>query len=78
MYGRIATDWTREGDSLTLNVTIPPNTTALVRVPAADAKTVTESGRPAAQATGVKFLRSENGAAVYEVGSGTYAFKALL
>jgi len=49
-----------------------------VYVPAKDAAGVTESGKPAAQAKGVKFLRMENGAAVYEVGSGTYRFQATL
>jgi alpha-L-rhamnosidase len=35
---------------------------------------VTESGKPVAKATGVKFLRQENDKLVYEVGSGTYKF----
>jgi len=77
MYGRIESNWTREAGALTLNVTVPANTTATVYVPAADPQSVTESGKPTAEATGVKFLRSENGAAVYEVGSGSYAFRAL-
>ena len=75
-YGRIESNWTREGDSLTLLVTIPPNTTATVQVPTSDAKMVTEGGKSAAQAPGVRFIRSDNGSAVYEVGSGTYAFKS--
>ncbi len=37
---------------------------------------MTEGGRPAAGAPGVKFLRMEPGAAVFEVGSGTYSFEA--
>jgi alpha-L-rhamnosidase len=39
---------------------------------------VTESGRPVAEAEGVKFLRMENNAAVYEIGSGTYQFQSSL
>ena len=35
---------------------------------------VTESGIPAIKAEGVKFLRMENDAAVYEVVSGCYSF----
>jgi alpha-L-rhamnosidase len=45
-----------------------------VYVPAINGDGVTESGKPAAKAAGVKFLRMENGAAVYEVGSGSYRF----
>ena len=47
----------------------------MVYVPAADAATVTESGKPASQAEGVRFLRMEKDAAVYEVGSGDYLFR---
>jgi len=72
--GKIATSWKVDGDSFSLDVTIPPNTTATVCIPAKDAAAVMESGKPAATAAGLKFLRMDNGAAVYEAGSGTYAF----
>ena len=75
-YGRIKSDWKREGDALKLDLTIPPNSMAEVSVPAGHADDVTESGLPTAQATGVKFIRREHGAAVYEVGSGAYHFQA--
>ena len=74
MYGLLATHWKRDAGRLTLDVTVPPNTTATVYVPAKDAASVTESGQPAATASNVKFLRMDAGAAVFEVGSGTYAF----
>jgi alpha-L-rhamnosidase len=77
-YGRIVSNWKREADKLTVEVTIPPNTTATVHIPASDAADVTESGNPVAKANGVKFLRMENGATVYEVGSGSYGFKSRL
>jgi len=74
LYGRIASNWQRDGDKLTMDVTIPVNTTATICVPTKDAAGVTESGNPAAKAKGVKFLRMNIGAAVYEVGSGCYRF----
>jgi len=74
MYGLLATHWKRDAGRLTLDVTVPPNTTATVYVPAKDAASVTESGQPAATASNVKFLRMDAGAAVFEIGSGTYAF----
>jgi alpha-L-rhamnosidase len=77
-YGRIVSNWKREGDKLTMEVSIPANTTATVYVPAKDAAGVTEFGKPAAQAKGVKLLRMENNAAVYAVGSGTYQFQSTL
>lgn len=72
--GRIVSDWKADGDKLTWNITIPANTTATVYVPATDAAAVTEGGKPADQAAGLKFVRMDNGAAVYEAGSGSYAF----
>jgi len=39
---------------------------------------VTESGHPASSARGVKFLRIEPGAAIYEVASGAYTFRSTL
>jgi alpha-L-rhamnosidase len=72
--GKISTDWSIEGHSFKLDLTIPANTTAIVYVPAAGPDHVTESGRPAAQAESVRFLRMEQGDAVFEIGSGSYAF----
>ncbi len=75
IHGRITSSWKQDRSALTLDVAIPANTTATVYVPATEAAYVTESGKPAAQADGVKFLRMQKGAAVYEVGSGSYAFR---
>ena len=76
LYGTLATAWQRDARTFALDVTIPPNTTATVWVPAKDAADVTESGKPVSKAAGVKFLRTESGAAVFEVESGSYSFKA--
>jgi hypothetical protein len=73
-YGRIASNWKREGTSLTLDITIPPNTSATIHVPAREAAAVTEGGKAMDHATGVKFLQMDNGAAVVSVGSGVYRF----
>jgi alpha-L-rhamnosidase len=45
-----------------------------VYFPAENEGLVLESGLPAAEAVGVKFLRMENAHAVYAVGSGVYQF----
>jgi hypothetical protein len=74
IYGVIESHWTLTNGKFMLEVTIPPNTTATVYVPAQAGAQVTESGKPADHALGVKYLRWEDGAAVYEVASGTYSF----
>ena len=76
--GRVASEWKREGDRFSLNVTIPPNTTATIWIPARDAESVTESGQPVAADSGIRFLRLADHTAVYAVGSGTYAFGSVL
>jgi alpha-L-rhamnosidase len=75
-YGKIATAWKRTGGTFSLDITIPPNTTATVWVPAKHASAVTESGGAAWRAKGVKFVREENGSALFEVESGAYSFKS--
>ena len=73
-YGPIISNWKRDGNQLTMDVTIPANTTAEVYVPAANASAITESGQPAVRAEGVKFLRTEKDATVFAVESGPYQF----
>jgi hypothetical protein len=73
-YGTVASAWKRTDDGISLDVTVPGNTTAEVHVPASSRWAVTEGGRPAEDATGVKYLRMEDGAAVFAVGSGDYEF----
>jgi len=73
--GKIATSWKLEGEMFTLDVTIPPNTSAMIHVPAKDIAVVTENGAPASKSKGVTFRLMEKGCAVFEVGSGCYSFK---
>jgi alpha-L-rhamnosidase len=75
VHGKISSAWKLEAGKLTMDVTVPVNTTATVSVLATDAASVTESGKPAGQAQGVKFLRMADGAALYEIGSGSYHFE---
>ncbi|CAA9568753.1 MAG: GH78 / CBM67 [uncultured Thermomicrobiales bacterium] len=74
--GPIASDWRAEGGRFRLRVEVPANVTATVWVPCPDAAEVAEGGVPADGAEGVRFLRREDGAAVFAVGSGRYDFEA--
>ncbi len=76
IQGQIVSEWKRRGDAVTLHVVIPVNTTATVYVPTNDAASVKESGKPVSSAAGVKFLRSADGANVYQIGSGSYTFSS--
>jgi alpha-L-rhamnosidase len=76
MYGLMESRWRRDGGKVTLDITVPPNTTATVWVPAADVSLVTENEAAARAARGVTFLRMEGAVAVFEVTSGRYSFSA--
>ncbi|MHC3471081.1 family 78 glycoside hydrolase catalytic domain [Streptomyces sp. 7R007] len=74
VYGLLSSRWNTDHGVFDLRVTVPVNTVAEVHVPAENRWAVTEGGRPAGEARGARFLRMEHGAAVFEVGSGSYRF----
>jgi alpha-L-rhamnosidase len=65
--GRIATEWRMQKDTFTLQVTIPPNTTAEVQLP--------RFGKGTVQSTPTVQARNPDRPLTLEVGSGTYAFR---
>lgn len=66
LYGPVTTDWQERDGRLRLDVTLPFNTTAEVWVPARSAADVSH-GR-------ARFLRMEDGCAVFAAGAGTHRF----
>jgi alpha-L-rhamnosidase len=65
--GPIASRWERTAGRVNFRVSIPANTTAVVWLPAGTQGDVLN-------AAGARFLRLENGRALYEIGSGAYDF----
>ena len=74
-YGRIASHWKHANGQLTLDVTIPVNTTATIYIPSTGEATILESGQPLASHPEIKLVGHENGYTVVETGSGTYHFQ---
>jgi alpha-L-rhamnosidase len=77
VHGKIVSGWKLEKGKLIMNVSIPTNTSAIVFIPAEDVSQITENGKPAADSEGIRFLRMEKGAAVFEAGSGNYIFESI-
>jgi len=82
-YGLVKSRWQKNNGELTLEVSIPANTTAMVHVPtlgksapdiSESGKELIKAGEPVAAGNGLKFIRLEKDAAVFEVGAGSYAF----
>ena len=78
MYGRISSRWGVSGETVTYRAIVPANTSATLYLPARDAASVMEGGKPAAEANGVEFLKYENGMAVFRLRSGSYDFISTL
>ena len=68
--GRVGSEWALENDVFTLKATVPPNTVGVICVPATDPSAVSE----VRNFDGARFLRMEDGAAVYRVEGGTFEF----
>ncbi len=77
-FGRIVSNWKLDGDQVTVEVTIPANSTGTVHVPTANASYVRVDGKCPTEIEHVTFLRMERGAAVLAIDSGTYTFTATL
>lgn len=74
MYGTIVSGWAIKDGRLTLDVTIPPNTTATVKLPAAGLDAVTEGGKKLDAANGIKKTEQSGKTVVISIGSGQYRF----
>jgi len=74
MYGLTASAWEIVDGRFRLDVTVPPNTHATVRLPHATLAQVTESGQTLDAADGIARAFQEGEAVIVEVGSGQYRF----
>jgi alpha-L-rhamnosidase len=75
MYGPVASAWTIKDGTFTLDVEVPPNATATVRLPGAHLADVTEGDHALAAGNGIASSRQDGEAAVVEIGSGEYRFR---
>jgi alpha-L-rhamnosidase len=76
--GDIASHWQVKDGRILYDVTVPPNVTATVYLPCADANSVTEGKRPLNTIKDLAVKGYKDGALQIEVGSGNYRFGARL
>ena len=74
MYGTVASAWEMRDGQYTLEVTVPPNASATVRLPRATLDQVTESGTPLGKAVGISSARQAGDTVGVEIGSGRCRF----
>ena len=74
-YGAIRSGWERKEGRMKVDVAIPPNTGATVRLPGVELSKVQLDGVALKVGEGVLEIRQDGEDAVVEVGSGAYAFE---
>jgi alpha-L-rhamnosidase len=77
--GAITVSWQRQappGAGYGVELTVPPNASATVHLPAPGPGSVTEGGRSLARAGGVRVVSSRAGRVVLAVGAGRYQFRS--
>jgi len=76
IHGLIKSRWLRQNNTLTLEVTIPANTSARIYIPSDPGTPIWESGIPVEKAAEIKALRRDGQFAVFDIPSGSYQFKS--
>jgi hypothetical protein len=76
LYGAASVAWKIRGGNFTLELQVPPNTSATLHLPARYSAHVSLPATAAGQAPGFKSLGMKDGEAVYQVGSGSYEFSS--
>lgn len=71
--GRISGRWRLEGDLLSLDLTIPPNVEAAVKIPGGENATIRESSQPLNEVAGILSRTDSGSQTILKLGSGTYA-----
>jgi alpha-L-rhamnosidase len=72
LYGTIQSNWTREDDTLKMEIRIPPNTTATIHVPTTNASTLMINGQSALVAPHISIIETDLQAVILHVQSGNY------
>lgn len=72
--GPIRSAWQKTNGRFRFDIDVPVGIEAIVHVPVEQGQAVTENNKPVQQGAGLAFLRSEENARVYRVGSGQYRF----
>ncbi|MDA1029330.1 MAG: family 78 glycoside hydrolase catalytic domain [Bacteroidetes bacterium] len=73
--GILSSSWRKVNGQIQMNVVVPVNTKAIVRIPTSDAASVQEGGKPVAEVPSVRQMHAKD-SNYFELGSGRYQFTA--
>lgn len=73
-YGIIRSAWKKKSNGFEFNVVVPVNSKGIVYFPNSQKKEIKEHEKDIKNVDGVRFLKTEGGFSIFEVGSGSYSF----
>jgi alpha-L-rhamnosidase len=73
-YGEAGIFWKKEGEKLSVQITVPVGCKSTIYVPLMNEKQVMENGKPISKSKEIEFLKDENGYRLFAIGSGSYSF----
>ncbi|NOY38554.1 MAG: family 78 glycoside hydrolase catalytic domain [Chlorobi bacterium] len=74
VYGSVAISWKKTNGQMTVEITVPANTTATVKLPGTTTGKIRVGGKPAVKSRFLKNIRQEGNGVTLETGSGNYKF----
>lgn len=75
-YGRISLHWRRQDGKLLVDITVPPNSSATLRLPTTDPNAVREQDKPLSQAAGISSVNNTPNHITLTLAAGVYQFNA--
>lgn len=75
-YGNCSVKWEKNYGYFKMEVEVPVGCRATVYVPSESNRSVLESGIRPSRSPGVRFMKNEDGYAIYKVGSGHFSFES--
>jgi alpha-L-rhamnosidase len=76
-YGKLAVRWKITGGTFLMDAEIPANTIASIYLPATNAESILENGKPVADLKEITVLRKEGNWVILQTGSGSYHFSSI-
>ena len=74
-YGTVASGWERKGTKMIVNVKIPANCVATIKLPVNSGSKVTENGKNISENKNFSNIKTEGNKLLIEAGSGDYIFE---
>jgi len=76
-YGEAGITWRREGEALSVELTVPVSCHATLYLPVSESSQILEEGQEPEAVSGINYLGMEDGHAKYRLESGPYHFRVL-